>query len=210
MKKITLVWCIGAVLNIALIGLQFFSMNFFEEKAHIPLLWVLINFLPLSILFAYYSYNKTVLTDKNVVRLLLLFLGLCLLSLLSRPMTSSYEGFEKTIFYAPFVLLALQAFLFTLILRIANVKNQLEIFLKAKNRDQIVGFIQRGKTEKALDILLEESEMEHKNVFKFLSLQKSNLITAKKKFLSNTIDDTSYQSTIAKVSQSILDLLLKE
>ena len=211
MKRILFIWLTGASVNILSMWIFIFIRDYFNGEMHIPVLWMLINFIPIGLLIGYYNYKNIAIESKKITYLLLLFLGLCLITVFSRTITSStYDRFVQVIAYAPFFLLPVQGIILLLFFKAVNQRNQLDAFFKSKNRDEVIAHIQNGKTINALDLLLEESRETNVNVFKYLSLQKSTLIANKKDHLSKMIDDEEYRRTVAQISQSLLELLVKD
>lgn len=207
MKKILIIWSIGALLNIFMISVEVFLVDYFSQKRWIPVLWVGINFVPLSVAVAYYTFNDIAIKSKKITYWLISFLVLCLLSLFSRTLIPDYQTFENFILWIPFVLLPLQLFILFQLLRAGRMQYQFDVSFQSQNRDQAIEYIQKGNTLKALDLLLEESKHNGK-VYEYLSLQKSTLSAVKQQHLSNTIENEKYQRTVNQVTQSLLDLLI--
>jgi len=207
MKKILFIWGIGVLLNILMIWFEVYFLDYFSEKLIIPTLWVVINFVPLSLAIAYYTFHHIAITSNRIPYWLLLFLGLCLVSLFSRSLLADYDSFENAIRYVPFILLPIQIIILLQLIKAGKMRHQFDIAIKSENREQVIQHIQRGDTPKALDILLEESKGNEK-IYEYLSLQKSALLKIRKQHLANTIENKEYQRTVNKITQSLLDLLI--
>jgi len=208
MKKISLIWSIGALLNILMICIAIYFLDYFSEKLMIPIVWVIINFVPISAVLAYQILNDINIKAKKIYYwLLLLFLGLCLLSIFSRSLVTDYESFVDTIKYTPFFLLPIQFIILLQLIKAGRMRRQFDISFKIENKEQAIDYIQKGNTLTALNLLLKKSKNNEK-LYEYLSLQKSTLTTAKRQHLANTIKNEDYQRTVNRVSQSLLDLLI--
>ena len=209
MNKLLITWLIGSIINLLLMWFLIYN-DFFEGKMLVPILWMCINFLPLSLILGYYYSLKTWLEAKHVFIILVIFLVLCLLSIYSRNFIPTYEGFIKALTYSPFLFLPFQIFIIFSLLRVAKLRNQLIGYFNSKNKDEIIKFIQSGNTKKALDTLLEETESSNKGVYDYLSVQKNILNTANLDFSKGLISKEAVDIKNAKVTNSLLEFLTPE
>lgn len=207
MKKLLVIWIPGALLNILLIWYIVLVMGFFDKNLYIPFLWMTINFIPISLLIGYFSYLNKHIISKSIRYLLFLFLVLCLMSLLSRRPLGDLETYEKVMSFAPFFLLPIQAIIIFFLLKLGKLENQLMFFFKSKDRKNIIQLIQKGRTDQALEKLLEESENKNPEVYKFLSLLKNNLVEAKRKYNIGTLDDDKFLQITMKANESLMEFL---
>ena len=176
---------------------------------NIAIRWCLINFIPISLVIGYFFSLNTTLETKKIAIGLTVFSLLCLASIYARNFLPSYDNFIKAISYAPFFLIPLQILIIFRFVQLANLKNLLTQHFQSENKETIIGLIQKGDTEKALNQLLEESKT-NVRVYKYLSLQKNNLVNANRQHMSSIIDDESFNQVIAKVNSSLLEFLLPE
>lgn len=112
MNKVNAIWTIGLIVNvIGIFVMMLCYRSFFEPRIHTVIVWIVVNFVPISVVLAYSHYRNVDVSSKTLVILTSLLVFVCTTSLLSKYFLPEAIPYNRILEYEPFFALLVLQFL---------------------------------------------------------------------------------------------------
>lgn len=121
MKKTFLIWITGSLINLVYMWVLIWGLGYFVDSILTPIIWMVINFVPISLVIGYYTYKHVNVESKMSNLLLIIFILSCFgIALFSRHF-ADFSAFEKSIQYTPYFLIPLQLIILVVFFKQGNI-----------------------------------------------------------------------------------------